>query len=361
MRPSFILFPRLLSFVYNNEWCSQEQFSAIAMLITPNLRSMHVHIRYRGSAGPGFHVSRPLSVVAERFAKLQSFKLTIYGSESWKSSSWEAHPAPPSIAPLPVKATGMVKFECLNLSLEDSTFKALAALPCLKSLAIRLPTNFQRLKDGLPDPSFPQLESITIAAAFSAYFALSAYITFPRVKMVSLQLTSVPTSEELLKFVPCIANQFSPEQVTSLSVRPLDVEGSRWDRDRLDEEHDVGTARLSILRPLFPFVRLTSLDFSPPSSFKFDDDFSEVAKAWPSLQRLFLGNHIACYVESYPTLLALNSFALHAPQLLALGMPLRLSRRAGTPLPYDISSGIDRKSTRLNSSHSGESRMPSSA
>ena len=28
---------------------------------------------------------------------------------------------------------------------------------------------------------------------------------------------------------------------------------------------------------------------------------------------------------------------------------------------YQITGGIDRKSTRLNSSHSGESRMPSSA
>ena len=39
---------------------------------------------------------------------------------------------------------------------------------------------------------------------------------------------------------------------------------------------------------------------------------------------------------------------------------LRLAR-AGTALDYAGKRGGDRKSTRLNSSHSGESRMPSSA
>ena len=111
-----------------------------------------------------------------------------------------------------------------------------------------------------------------------------------------------------------------------------------------------------------------------PDSMIILDLYSEAQPQWNRTQNYFGKHWIWCELHDFGQNMGLEGnldeltngpiTALHGPNSSMKGVGLTMEGQEGNEIVYDIlldQAWSDRKSTRLNSSHSGESRMPSSA
>ena len=337
LRPYPTLLPRLESLTIHRVWLSEVQFPLALALAGSTLRRICI-ADWLGVQTVDTVLRPTLASIPERFPNLEVFSIGPY-IEDWGINHNISKPAAPSpwmVALSPSRLGQLTKFECRGFTLQDTTFNALAWLPCLRYLAIRLPRNLEWSIQGPPARLFPRLQRLTIITLPSSYITFSFLVALPRVQEVYLELPAFPTSQALAEIPVGVARQFSRDVLTAFSLRMVPVTSNDQviTTCRTIAQRTTATVNIAFLQLLSPFSRLVHLDVSPPAHFQLSDaNFYHIARAWPALTSLVLADGPTCIVRAHPSLAALAHFAEHAPQLRALALPLTIAAADQPPLP----------------------------
>ncbi|TBU39241.1 hypothetical protein BD309DRAFT_452103 [Dichomitus squalens] len=308
-RPALVLLPRLLAVRIRALSLRDSDIPAVLGWIGPQLKEISMHWGLEDD--PEQHLQTCMSVISNRFSSLEDFQLYCKNR-------------PLVCRLIPVSFTEQLRnlrmFRTYKLPISKYALRSLGRLQNLTVMAIYLPAFLS--PELLGPESFPALCEIRITALTRAYFAFAnAVAMLPQVKVAHIDLRDVPKPEEGLRLFDLVCTQFSCTGIVELFICSNEDACSRRRRP------PALTVNHPHLRRLLCFAALTELNVNLACSYALDGDLClEIAKAFPEIQSLHIGDYDWCYYE-YPSIIVppmthvLAPFATHCPHLTSLGIP----------------------------------------
>ncbi|KAK7007521.1 hypothetical protein R3P38DRAFT_2553024, partial [Favolaschia claudopus] len=261
--------------------------------------------------GPSFRLSA-LPSVARQFRLLEYVHIGDEGSND--ISSFIMHLTDPRTLDVP--------------SLNLHCFQHITTFPNLTSLTIwRL---FERAFPCSSETMFPALRELKLTTS-DLDFAMNFMAVFKNSSLVLLSITALQnsTAMNVITLFNQIYSACVPSRLKSLCLYLRD------DGEVVLSNQAMYAISFDIARSLLGYRNLRHLALLSPLGFELDDRLvSDMARAWPQIEALYVGGDLSHHLESfsYPTLRSLPSLSVNCPHLRTLWLAVDAT---AVPTAYD--------------------------
>ncbi|KAL1950467.1 hypothetical protein VTO73DRAFT_5591 [Trametes versicolor] len=314
LRPTATLFPQLRSLRWGDIQLPDKCLPSFLVCIGSGLTRVDLG-GLATIAGSAPDVLQAIfDIMAERFPLLRALDVGHVRSGSEVLTRELGGSLPPT---LPFTLTPLVSFASLKMSITLDALLNLTRLKTLRVIDVRLlddpqlPSADEKPSSNTITPILSHLSQIDIHTTSRAYLGFSKTVTLPHTTTLRLRLSPLDSQTYLIpELLQSIHEQCSPDVLKHVVL------------EHYTNHHErVGPILPAHLRPLLEFKQLEVVIVAFRCRYALDDEiYTDMAKAWPLLERLWVGCHPVCTHEILPTVRALPPFAMHCPKLEMLGL-----------------------------------------
>ncbi len=315
LRPSLVLFPNLRTLNWPIMELKASYFLSMLSLVGDAVTTLRI-TQWEHRTIPEQTLQASIGLIASKFRYLRDLEISfnIPTSENTFTAATSA-----TASSLVSGLHSLTRFECADISISPLPIMHLAELGTLRELTIRLPD--APVPWDCPGPAFPfrsfsGLKKISIATTMSAYIPFSKAVPLPHIQELTLYVVGDPIARCIPDFFSAIRRQCSPTSLSHLQV------SSHVIPDVNRAQQSAAVIRSADLRPLLEFTRMERFEVGLQCHHAFGDAFIlDLAKAWPRLEKLYLGDEANSVHDTLPSLTSLAHLAMYAPNLEECGLP----------------------------------------
>lgn len=339
------IFPQLRSFNWDQLALPHDQLVMFTSLLSSPLDSARIDISIHGPDVTSI-IEPSLKAFLRQSSSIKCFVLhTMHQDNTPEHSS--------ALSSAVIGFRHLTTFACNEIAIQEAAVAALAMLPALCRLSMRISDadSWESIAK-LPD-KFPVLEDLVVASTVEAFVALARAIKFlPCVTDFEIATIGVPQPYFVSEFCRAVREFLCPDNLQVIVVRPQDL--ARCFQDTLTAVNQGTIVTSEHLRPFLDFECLNKLDFNPPWAFSIDDDIlTSMAEVYDDLRYFSLGADLYCLHRPLATTLkALTAFAINCPLLIDFGLRFDATRgHVNGKIPPHFYEGLDSRLSRPTLGH----------
>ena len=302
-RPTVVLFPHVYELNWDSLGLDPEILQYLLSMIGDRLRTIWLSEWPEGEDAEHILVDC-LSLIESRSSKLQSLRIDADIAEPITSMA---------ISSLVCNLVALRSIDTMSVPISAEAAMALCRLPTLHNLHVWLSDGERWPRNWTTQAATSPVLYAHVLATTETYCQFSSGVSFP--KMCTLILKIMDDPGPIPELITAVRRQCSPE-----SIRSLDIGPEKWGRLPVASQRQT-VVRSKDFQPLFDLRGLTYFSFSAECRHDLDEPlFTSMAKAWPKLETLYVSHQTYCFHLFRPSIQTLIDLAVHAPQLIHLGL-----------------------------------------